>query len=495
MRLRIRTRLTAWYVLLLAGVLTAVGLFVVFQLRATLTDEINRSLATVAPQLARGWESEGSKDFLEVANSVLPATPAGPAAAQIVGADDRVLAAYGAPLLRRPILPPAVVASLVGKAPSKRTVSVQGAPHRVFSLPVRRAGENQVLVVAKSLTNRDAAVSRLATLLLVAFPVAVAVSAAGGWLLARRALRPVEQLTSRADAIGADGFAERIPVPEPRDEIAHLAATLNAMLARLQQGLADRRRLVADASHELRTPLAAMQAELDVTLRHEELPAAAREVLASTREEVEHMNALVNNLLTLARIDEGQLELDAAPVDLEELLGHLVGRLAPLAARAGLELAADTRPVTVVGDRERLREVTSNLVMNAIKFAGPGAHVTATTWRHGDSCGFTVSDDGPGVSPRARRDLRTLRARRRVADTGARRLGTWPRHLSRDRYGPRRPHRARERSGPGCELPRRAAVRRFELRIQAGSGVSPTPLMCASAPRACSARRLDRRAR
>lgn len=402
MRLRIRTRLTAWYVLLLAGVLTAVGLFVVFQLRATLTDDINRSLAAVAPQLAQGWEAEGAKDFLDVANSVLPATPAGTAAAQIVSPDNRVLAVYGPRRLRGPILPAPVVTSLVGRAPSERTISLRGTSYRVFTRPVRRAGRQQILVVAKSLASRDAEVSRIATLLLVAFPVALALAAGGGWLLARRALRPVERLTSRAEEIGGDDLAGRIPVPEPHDEIAQLAATLNAMLQRLQQGLIDRRRLVADASHELRTPLAAMQAELDVTLRYEELQPAAHEVLSSALEEVEHMNALVNNLLTLARIDEGRLELDTVAVDLGELLDHLVGRLEPIAAHAGLELTADTHPLHVVGDRERLREVASNLVMNAIKFAGPGAHVAVRTWRTGETCGFAVADDGPGVPGDAR---------------------------------------------------------------------------------------------
>jgi signal transduction histidine kinase len=309
MKLPIRLRLTAWYVLLLAVVLVGVGLFAITRLRTTLGEEVDRSLASAAPQMTKAYAVEGAPDFFDTANTVFPAMPAGPSGAQVVDPNGRVVIAWGARRFRQPVLPPRLVAVAAGGRRVLTTVTVGREPFRIMALPVTRLGQSQVAVLAKSLHNRDASISKLVVLLLIAFPVALAIAAAGGWLLARRALRPVEQLTSRADAIGADDFAERIAVPGTRDEIAHLAETLNAMLERLQRGVDERRRLVADASHELRTPLAAMRAELDVTLRYDKLAPAARRVLESNREEVEHMSALVANLLTLASIDEGRLVL------------------------------------------------------------------------------------------------------------------------------------------------------------------------------------------
>lgn len=320
MRLPLKVRLTAWYALLLALVLVAVGVFVVTRLRTDLGREIDRSLASAAPQIAHGYRFEGPNEFRDLSSTVFPTLPAGPAVAQIVGRDGRVILAYGGALARQPTVHRAVLADALGQGRRRATVTLRGERFRVLAVPVRRHRARQVLVLAKSLRNRDRSVNRLLVLLLIALPAALVAAVAGGWVLARRALRPVEQMTSQADRIGIDRVQERVPVPAANDEIAHLATTLNAMLERLQRGLEEKRDLVAHTSHELRTPLSAMRSELDVTLKYQDLSPEAREVLVSVREEVERMTALVANLLTLARLDEGGLELSHDVVDLGELL-------------------------------------------------------------------------------------------------------------------------------------------------------------------------------
>src|SRR5437899_10391886 len=112
-------------------------------------------------------------------------------------------------------------------------------------------------------------------------------------------------MTTRAGRIGLDGLSRRLEVPRAEDEVGHLAHTLNAMLARLEEGVEARERLVADASHELRGPLAAMRSELEVSLRHDALDGPAVAVLTSARDEVVRMGRIVDNLLPLARADEG----------------------------------------------------------------------------------------------------------------------------------------------------------------------------------------------
>ena len=402
MRLPIRLRLTGWYVLLLAVVLAGVGAFAVIRLRSDLGGEIDRSLGHAATPIAYGYQAEGRNDFLDVASTVFPALPAGPGAAQVLDSHGRVIVGYGTVARTRPIIGGGNLATVLGGKRLRTTVSVgRGQRFRVLAVPVRRDGKRQVLALAKSLRNRDRSVHRLLVLLLIAFPVALLAAAAGGWLLARRALRPVEEMTSRADRIRVDRLADRIPVPPTRDEIAHLGATLNAMLERLQRGVQDKERLVAHTSHELRTPLSAMQAELDVSLRYDDLSPPTRELLASTREEVERMSVLVGNLLTLASIDEGRLELREEHVELGELVRRVARNLDPLASAAGVDLEVEHAPAALVGDEGRLREVAGNLLVNAIKFAGRGGRVRISTWQRDGEAGFVVSDNGPGLSREA----------------------------------------------------------------------------------------------
>ena len=209
-------------------------------------------------------------------------------------------------------------------------------------------------------------------------------------------------MTSQAEEIGIDRLHERIEVPRAQDEIGHLALTLNAMLGRLERGVEDKHRLIADASHDLRTPLAAMRAELDVSLMDDALSPAAREVLESTREEVDRMSRIVNNLLTLARVDEGRLELLTTHVDLTEAVESAVRPLRPLAAAKGLRLEVNGERCEVDADPQRLHQALTNFIENAIKFSEPGGEVWVSAWQRNGEVGVTVKDTGPGIPADAR---------------------------------------------------------------------------------------------
>ncbi len=174
------------------------------------------------------------------------------------------------------------------------------------------------------------------------------------------------------------------------------------MLDRLERGVEEKHRLIADASHELRTPLAAMRAELDVSLMDEELSPASREVLVSTREEVDRMSRIVNNLLTLARVDEGRLELLRTEVDLGEAIVSAAGPLRALAEAKKLRLEVNGQHCEVLADPHRLHQALTNFIDNAIKFSEPGGEVTVTAWRRNGEAGVTVSDAGPGIPDEAR---------------------------------------------------------------------------------------------
>jgi heavy metal sensor kinase len=400
--LPLRTRLVVLHVSLLALILGALFAFLVVRLRTDLVQGLDGSLATRAAQIALGLRGGGEGEFRDVSGTSLRGLPRGESAAQLIGPAGAVLETsgdpdaagtrlIGAPDLRRVLDGSSVQTSIV--------LGPDREQFRVLAAPIVRPSGTEAIVVASSMESVNSSVRRLEALLIVAGPAALLAAGAGGWWLARRALRPVARMTDEAAEIGMHRLDERIDVPETSDEVARLAETLNAMLDRLEQGVEERRRFTADASHELRSPLAVMAAEIDVALRSPDLQPEAREVLTSAREEVDRMSATVEDLLTLARIDEGRLDLVRAPVDLRSLADSVAGKFATVAERRGIRLESGGDEVVVPGDRERLEQVVSNLVDNAMKFSGPGSAVRLQTWRDGGEAGLVVADGGPGIPP------------------------------------------------------------------------------------------------
>jgi heavy metal sensor kinase len=238
---------------------------------------------------------------------------------------------------------------------------------------------------------------------MIALPAALLAAAAAGWWLARRALAPIDRMTTMAEAIGPDAMGERVAVPPSADEVAHLATTLNMMLDRIQAGVADQQRLVADTSHELRTPLTTMRAELDVSLREDDLPPSARRVLESIREEVDRITATVDDLLVLAQADEVGLAAMHERVDLRELAGAAVGSLKTVATARGVDLRLEGPPALAIGDPDTLRHALRNLVDNAVKFTPGGGAVVVRSARANGVAQISVADEGPGIPAQLRR--------------------------------------------------------------------------------------------
>jgi heavy metal sensor kinase len=388
--------MTLWYVALLAVIVAAVGTFLVLQLRADLTGRMDDGLRSASGQVVADYRAEGVVELADSSQTVLDGERA---VSQVLEADGSVVARWGDPAGQRPMLVQADVAAVAGGRviTRGRSVGQDGQTFRLVGRPVTREGRRQVLVVGESLGPVERSVRRVVILLLLAGPAALLATALGGWWLARRALLPVHEMTRTAEAIGLDRLDERIPEPRTRDELAHLARTLNTMLDRIRGGVAEQRRLVADASHELRTPLAAMRAEIDVSLRADELPGAAREVLVSAREEVDRLSRTVDDLLTLATVDDAGLELRPRAAELDGIAREQVDALRPLAGRRGVTIEQDGAPVAVMVDPDRLGHAVRNIVENAIKFSPEGGIVRVRTERVNGSSRLVIEDEGPGV--------------------------------------------------------------------------------------------------
>lgn len=242
-----------------------------------------------------------------------------------------------------------------------RAVEVDGTPVRVLSRPVDRAGTQYVVQVVQDITAERKTLGTLVTVLALGGLAAVLAAVGAGAVNARRALVPIRDALRR------------------------------------------QREFAADASHELRTPLTVVRASVDDLRRNEARP--VREVGAALDDitaEADHLTALVEDLLLLARSDSGAVEIARDPVDLGEVATDATGALASVAARGDVRLALDPAPAELSGDPARLRQLVTILVDNAIRHGPAGGTVTVTVRREGRDALLMVDDDGPGIAPEDR---------------------------------------------------------------------------------------------
>jgi heavy metal sensor kinase len=276
-----------------------------------------------------------------------------------------------------------------------------GASQHYFFIvkPVAMAGRNGFAILGSPFDPYGLNSRLLLTMFLGSlFTLAIAIT--GGLWLADRAMRPVHAITQAARTISETDLNRRLNM-NGKDELAELANTFDGMLARLQAAFERQRQFVADASHELRTPLTIVNLESSRALASRRTPDEYQRALGVIRSENEFMSHLVNDLLTLARMDAGQLAMEKTRQDLSDVALEAVERLGSLAERKNVRLETGELPeVNIIGDRRYLLQMLSNLVENAIKYmAGDERRVRVETGLDGDMGWARVSDTGAGISP------------------------------------------------------------------------------------------------
>jgi heavy metal sensor kinase len=286
-------------------------------------------------------------------------------------------------------------------APPARQVHTDpvGGRWLVASKTVRAGDRELVVLLLVPLRGPDAELALLRRVLAGAVPLALLVSAGVACLLARKALAPVDAIRRSAETITADRLSERLPVPNPGDELGKLAVTVNAMIERLERSFAEMRRFTADASHELRTPLTAIRVEAEAAFDRAETVAECKAVVGSILEECGRLTRLTDQLLTLAREDAGVAQGDPEPVDLAKLVGGVAEALRPVAEAKHLTLVTDLTPgvVVVPGFPVRLRQVAMNLLDNAFKYTPEGGSVRVSVGGQDGQATVTIADTGVGI--------------------------------------------------------------------------------------------------
>jgi heavy metal sensor kinase len=396
-RFPLRVRIAAWFVALLALILTGLSAFLVVQLRTDLVGAVDKALRPAAAQIRHDVRVDGASEFPDSARTVLKGERP---AAQLITPAGAIVTSFGDVIARAPMSSRADIAaaSRGHHTVHGRTLGPGHDDFRVTSVGVAaRDGRRYVIVAALSSESVDRSVGRLVRLLVLGGSIALLLSALAGWWVARRALRPIELITRTAESIGVDCLGDRVAPGPNHDEVGHLASTMNTMLDRIQQGVLEQRRLVADTSHELRAPLAVMRSELDVSLRGDGLPPAAREVLLSAREEVDGLSRTVDGLLILAAADDAPAAAPTRTVDLAGVARIAARALAPVAHARGVTIDHRGPVVTLPGDPLQLVHAIRNVVENAVTFSPLGGTVEITTSVHGETGRLAIADEGLGI--------------------------------------------------------------------------------------------------
>jgi heavy metal sensor kinase len=400
-RRSLRLRLTLWYAITSTIILLALGGMLLFVVHGRLISQVDRELRDdfemVESRVAR--DSAGNLRWLGYdhdKDELQWEKQAGPWF--------EIISPSGSILLREgPSSDWKTISSLTPREDAVAAFSAEMQRHlhvRVLQNSTRIAGEPVVLRVFRPEAELRRAMAELGAVLAFGLPLAVALSAAGGYLIAHRSLSPISQIAARARQITAESLEGRLPVPNPYDELGQLATVFNATLARLENSFAELRRFTADASHELRTPLTALRAVGEAALRPDAGdPKSLRDALSSMLEETRRLSDLVDALLLLARADTGVIIASLEQVDLAELLSEVRDALLVLAEEKSQKIEIVAEQLTVRADRELLRLALLNLVHNAIRYSAEGLVISLRIQRRDANAVVEVVDQGPGIAP------------------------------------------------------------------------------------------------
>jgi heavy metal sensor kinase len=394
-RLPIRLRLSLAFTAAASVLLVAAGWFLDLRLSENLSQALDQSLRQRSQDLAVFVHGGVRPLNLESTGLI----ERGESFAQVVDGNGSVIAASsslkGRVLLSGQELARARKGSLFLDRPS---VPGLDEPARLLADAVPSPNGPVVLVVGATQGNRLETLATLRKEMLIGGPVLLVAAALGGYALSGAALRPVDLMRRRAEAITAQEPGQRLPLPAAKDELARLGMTLNDMLARLEAALDRERKFVADASHELRTPLSLLRTELELALRQPRSGDELHTAIESAADDTRRLSQLAEDLLLMAAADQGELVVRPEVLSIDELLHSSAAGFGRQLAAQGRSIRIDGKSAScVVGDELRLERALANLIDNAVRHGAGDVEVFAR--RQGSSIELHVTDNGPGFAP------------------------------------------------------------------------------------------------
>ena len=399
----LRVRLTIWYGSALALVLIIFSVVLYVITARNLRDAVDESLEETATAAVRSLEERGFLPLIDE-EELLSHFP------ELARIDKffQIFSPSGTITIRSPnikqhevpLSQTALTATFNGRIIFESANYPNEPPLRLISVPIiYRDNLLYIVQVGTSMESIEETLHRFLILLIVAMPIALAVSLAAGWFLAGRALRPVDAITLAAQRIAAGDLSQRLTMSTAADEIGRLASTFNDMIGRLDASFQQIRRFTSDASHELRTPLTVMKGETELVLRRPRPVEDYQSVLESNLEEIDRMTHIVDELLFLCRADMGEVKMETLPVVLESLVEDIHRQATLLGQDRNIDVVLGTvMPAVVLGDELRLRELLLNLVENAVKYSHSGGKVEIALVTDSQHANLLVTDQGIGIA-------------------------------------------------------------------------------------------------
>ena len=279
------------------------------------------------------------------------------------------------------------------KNPNPPPVRSEGGFREVFD--VTPAGE--MVHVGCSIAPEMKELRRTALNLISVGGLILLIGLAGGWWLVSRAIHPIDDISAAAVKISAGDLSQRINMAEAESELGKLASVLNSTFGRLDAAFAQQKQFASDAAHELRTPVSVMLTQTQTALNRERSPTEYRETLEACQRAAQRMRKLIGALLELARLDAGQEQMKRMKFDLSQTARSCVELVRPIADEHSIKIHCELSPLECVGDSERLAQVVTNLLTNAIQYNKPGGEIRIAAQSKGVTALLTVSDTGMGI--------------------------------------------------------------------------------------------------
>jgi len=255
----------------------------------------------------------------------------------------------------------------------------------------------EIILVGRSISTELRDLRLVATTLMAVGGVILLFGCAGGWWIAARAIRPIEAISATAVKISAGDLSQRISTADAESELGQLAAVLNSTFARLDAAFTQQQQFTSDAAHELRTPVSVMLAQTQGALNRERTAPEYRETVEACQRAAQRMRRLIESLLALARLDAGQETMRRLQFDFSKTVSDCAELVKPLADECDIKIHCDLAALECVGDSERLAQVVTNLLTNAIQYNRPGGEVHVKLETAGGVVVLTVADNGQGI--------------------------------------------------------------------------------------------------
>ncbi|HKQ90286.1 MAG TPA: heavy metal sensor histidine kinase [Blastocatellia bacterium] len=410
----VRVRLTLLYVLIFGVLLGAFSFSLYILIQKDAHDRFDRSLTKAARTVAILFHHEmienGHVESVATAHAIREYQQ--PNLFLAIFRDDRLLDAnhnqrseasndvnHPAATARGEFLSRAIAS----RNPVLTTTAADGQGEwRVVAYAPRSEDAEYVIVVAESRQDLIDQMRALRKIFLLSLPAMLLMAGLAGYLLARKSLAPIAEMTLRAERISAENLHERLPATNKNDELGKLARVFNDLLARIENSFESMRRFTADASHELRTPLAIIRGEADVSLSQDREPGEYRETLAIIQDEARLLSRIVEDMLALARADAGHRRIKLEEFYFNDLIEECVHSARALALNKNLSLNFESSGDTAFrGDEDLLRRMVINLLDNAIKYTPEGGSVAVELWRDDGRINLRVTDSGIGIPAEA----------------------------------------------------------------------------------------------